>query len=61
MLLVSHFTTPVPLVPQNQTTLYAYNIGDTVTIDATPTQRRSLGFKYTLNLGLKKYIFIKQY
>jgi hypothetical protein len=50
-MLISYFTSPTTIIPQSWSKLYKYKIGDKVTIDALPSQRRDLAFKYSLNKG----------
>ena len=56
-LLTEYFTLPNVTLPQTQDSLYKFKLGDSVLIDALPSQRKHLGFKYSLNQG-KKNIFI---
>lgn len=50
-MLTTYFTRPTTVLPQSYNTLYKFAINDKVYIDATPQQRRHIGFKYTLNKG----------
>lgn len=62
-LLLAYFTRPTPYLPQHET-FFRFKIGDTVYIDLTPSVRKSLSFKYSLNKGmfsklnLKIFLFI---
>ena len=44
-------STASPAVPQHNENMYRFKLGDTVAIDLTPTQRKTLGFKYSLHPG----------
>jgi hypothetical protein len=51
-MLKAFFTeSPTTVLPQSLSHLYKFNVGDSVRINASPTQRRDLGFKYSLNIG----------
>lgn len=51
-MLKAFFTeSPTTVLPQSLNHLYKFNVGDSVRINASPTQRRDLGFKYSLNIG----------
>lgn len=52
-LLTEYFTLPTVTLPQTQDSLYKFKLGDSVLIDALPSQRKHLGFKYSLNQGKK--------
>lgn len=66
-LLVSYFTQPTHHMLQTPNKYYKYNINDKVFLEATPSQRKSLSFKYSLNRGmfftkpLKKVSFLLYY
>jgi len=49
--LIDYFTKPTVQVPQSLNKMYRFSKGQEVYIDATPEQRKQLGFKYTLNKG----------
>jgi hypothetical protein len=53
-LLTDYFTRSTVLLPQDHNTFYKFNVNDTVAIDVTPSQRKMLGFKYSLNRGIVK-------
>ncbi len=53
-LLISYFTAPKIVLPQNSSHMYKFNIKDKVSIELSPTQRKQFGFKYTLNRGKYK-------
>ena len=53
-MLVSYFTKPTVVIPQTSPKTFKYKIGDKVTMDALPNQRRDLAFKYSLNRGSKE-------
>ena len=50
-MLKAYFTQPTISMPQKHASMYRFNINDKVFIDATPAQRKSLSFKYSLNYG----------
>jgi hypothetical protein len=50
-MLADFFTKETVNLPQTSDQIYKFNIGDKVSIDAFPNQRRNLGFKYSLNMG----------
>lgn len=53
--LISYFSQERTVLPQSNSKFYKYKPKDQVVIDATPTQRKHLGFKWSLNRGnLKK-------
>lgn len=56
-LLVNYFTQTLPVVPQKVDKFYKFNVDDKVRIDLIPSQRKSLGFKYSLNVGMSENIF----
>jgi len=47
----NYFTLPSINLPQNIPQAYKFKKGDHVYIDATPEQRKSFAFKYSLNKG----------
>jgi hypothetical protein len=50
-LLEEFFTRPTVTLPQTPAQLYRFQINQKVRLDASPRERRRLGFKYTLNRG----------
>lgn len=58
---LSYFTQPAPVLPQNQPQFYKFKIGETVRIDASPRERKSLNFKYSLNRGNKTLMGLKNF
>lgn len=50
-MLHAYFTKPVTIIPQTLKKMYKFNINQKVRIDAWPSQRRNLSFKYSLNKG----------
>lgn len=52
--LFSYFTHSKTVIPQSLENFYQFNIGDKVYLDALPSQRRQLGFKWSLNKGNSK-------
>lgn len=50
-MLTAYFTKETVVLPQTLPHYYKFNVNDTVRIDASPAQRRNLGFKYSLNIG----------
>jgi hypothetical protein len=50
-MLADFFTKDTVNLPQTSDRFYKFNIGDKVSIDAFPNQRRNLGFKHSLNMG----------
>jgi hypothetical protein len=50
-MLMDYFTQNTIILPQSLPHYYKFNVNDTVKINAFPTQRRNLGFKYSLNIG----------
>ena len=59
--MLSYFTQPAPVLPQNQPQFYKFKIGETVRIDASPRERKSLTFKYSLNRGNKTLMGLKNF
>lgn len=59
-LLVSYFTQPTHHMLQTPNKYYKYNINDKVFLEATPSQRKSLSFKYSLNRGMFFYKNLKK-
>ena len=59
--MLSYFTQPAPVLPQNQPQFYKFKIGETVRIDASPRERKSLNFKYSLNRGNKTLMGLKNF
>lgn len=55
-MLNAYFTKPVTVIPQTVKKMYKFNINQKVRIDAWPSQRRNLSFKYSLNKG--KFLII---
>lgn len=51
-LLEDFFTRPTETLPQTHPKLFKFQINQKVSIDATPQQRKKLGFKYSLNRGM---------
>jgi hypothetical protein len=49
-MLMDYFTQNTIILPQSLPH-YKFNVNDTVKINAFPTQRRNLGFKYSLDIG----------
>jgi hypothetical protein len=59
-MLENYFTSSSTVViPQSSSKMYAFNVGDKVSIDALPRQRRDLSFKYSLNRGNFLLFFIE--
>lgn len=50
-LLKEYFTRPAVVIPQNMSSKYKYEVGQTVMLDLSPEQRKKLSFKYSLNPG----------
>jgi hypothetical protein len=51
--LVEYFSSPPPVFPLTDR-YYKYNVGDKVRVDLTPSQRQTLGFKYSMYYGMKR-------
>jgi len=53
-------STASPAVPQHNSQMFKFKLGDTVAIDLTPTQRKTLGFKYSLHPGQYIDVYFKK-
>jgi hypothetical protein len=53
--LVEYFSSPPPVFPLTDR-YYKYNVGDKVRVDLTPSQRQTLGFKYSMYYGMAQML-----